>query len=395
MTGVATAIVGGAVIGGVASGRAADKAASAQTRGAEAAIAEQRRQFNITQQNLQPFTQTGRDAINQQRILLGLGALPETLQPAGADIGQFGGFDSSLQQQRAQQQDLQGLSERLSGGGVVSGALGRLTGQLGQNLQPGIDILQGEQDTEQSAIDQRNAALGTPEEQQAAAFAAFGESPGQKFLRDRAQKNLLRNTAAIGGLGGGNVRSALVEQGVGFAQQDFQNQFARLGQLAGQGQAATTNVGQFGQATAGNISNLLQAQGQARASGIAGQNAAFQQGLGGVLGGLAQGGAFSPPPPTGGGSVINQGTFNQGAGVDFSQFGFSDSRLKNNKVHRGTENGFNVYSWDWNKAANKLGLFGSGFGAMADEVKVIMPEAIRVIKGFMQVDYNMIGVQNG
>jgi len=380
--GTAGAIIGGAVIGGVASSSAASKQAKAQSKASGAAIAEQRRQFDITQQNLQPFTQTGADALNQQRILLGLGALPEQVQP-----------NAQLQQGVALQAGLRDAESRLQG--TRTGIIGRVLGKVAQGQQGGIDALQTEADQAQAAANQSNVALGTPAEQQAAAFAAFGESPGQKFLRDRAQKNLLRNTAAIGGLGGGNVRSALVEQGVGFAQQDFQNQFARLGQLAGQGQAATTNVGQFGQATAGNISNLLQAQGQARASGIAGQNAAFQQGLGGVLGGLAQGGAFSPPPPTGGGSVINQGTFNQGAGVDFSQFGFSDSRLKNNKVHRGTENGFNVYSWDWNKAANKLGLFGSGFGAMADEVKVIMPEAIRVIKGFMQVDYNMIGVQNG
>ena len=380
--GTAGAIIGGAVIGGLASSSAASKQAKAQSKASGAAIAEQRRQFDITQQNLQPFTQTGADALNQQRILLGLGALPEQVPP-----------NAQLQQGVALQAGLRDAESRLQG--TRTGIIGRALGKVAQGQQGGIDALQTEANQAQAAANQSNVALGTPAEQQAAAFAAFGESPGQKFLRDRAQKNLLRNTAAIGGLGGGNVRSALVEQGVGFAQQDFQNQFARLGQLAGQGQAATTNVGQFGQATAGNISNLLQAQGQARASGIAGQNAAFQQGLGGVLGGLAQGGAFSPPPPTGGGSVINQGTFNQGAGVDFSQFGFSDSRLKNNKVHRGTENGFNVYSWDWNKAANKLGLFGSGFGAMADEVKVIMPEAIRIIKGFMQVDYNMIGVQNG
>jgi hypothetical protein len=151
----------------------------------------------------------------------------------------------------------------------------------------------------QSKID----ALGTfdgsanAREQQQSAFDALAQSPGQQFLRDRAQKNLLRNTSAIGGLGGGNVRSALVQQGVGFAQQDLQNQFGRLGQLAGQGQAAATSIGQFGQQTAGNIGNALIAGGDARASGIMNQNTAFQN----TLGGLANvAGQFMNRPTTGG-----------------------------------------------------------------------------------------------
>jgi len=91
----------------------------------------------------------------------------------------------------------------------------------------------------QQATQQMSAllGLGTPQEQ-AAAQSAIQESPGQKFIRERAQKSLLANQAAIGGLGGGNVRSALVEQGTGFAAQDLQNQFSRLQALSGQGLSA-------------------------------------------------------------------------------------------------------------------------------------------------------------
>ena len=182
---------------------AANKAAKTQEKGAKAGIAEQRRQFDITQGNLQPFQEAGVDALGQQQALLGLSG------------------------QEAQQE----------------------------------------------------------------AFAAFNESPGQKFMRDRAQKNLLRNSSAIGGLGGGNVRSALVEQGAGFAQQDYNNQFARLGQIAGQGQAATTNLGQFGAQTAGNIANLNVAGSEARASGILGAAQARSNTVNQIagLGGMALG----------------------------------------------------------------------------------------------------------
>jgi len=45
----------------------------------------------------------------------------------------------------------------------------------------------------------------------------------------------LRNQSAIGGIGGGNVRSALVEQGAGFAAQDYDQQLRRLDALSGRG----------------------------------------------------------------------------------------------------------------------------------------------------------------
>lgn len=187
--------------------KAAKRAANTQAKAADTAIGEQRRQFDVTQENLRPFQEAGVGALGQQQALLGLSG----------------------------------------------------------------------------------------EEEQQQAFQAFNESPGQKFMRDRAQRNLVRNASAIGGLGGGNVRSALVEQGAGFAQQDFQNQFGRLGQLAGQGQAATTNLGQFGSQTATNIGNLGIAGSQARASGILGGAQAESQftnqllQLGGQVAGAAAG----------------------------------------------------------------------------------------------------------
>lgn len=151
-----------------------------------------------------------------------------------------------------------------------------------------FDITQGQlapfQEAGVGALEQQQALLGlSGTEAQQTAFTGLEESPGQKFLRDRAQRNLLRNAGAIGGLGGGNVRSALVEQGVGFAQQDLQNQFGRLGQLAGQGQAATTSVGQFGSTAASNIANLQQFGGAARASGILGKASVAPQVTGQLL----------------------------------------------------------------------------------------------------------------
>ena len=143
--------------------------------------------------------------------------------------------------------------------------------------------LQPFQEAGVGALSQQQALLGlSGEDEQRKAFAAFDGSPGQKFLRERGERATIRNAGAIGGLGGGNVRKALTEFGIGTAQQDFQNQFGRLGQLAGQGQAAATNVGQFGSNAVGQQNQFRTAGSEARASGIFGvqqADAAQTQGL--------------------------------------------------------------------------------------------------------------------
>lgn len=128
-----------------------------------------------------------------------------------------------------------------------------------------------------SALGQQQALLGLSGRQaQQQAFQQFQESPGQAFLRERGEQALLRQSAAIGGLGGGQVRSALQQQGIGFAQQDLQNQLARLGAMAGQGQAVTGTVGQLG-AQAATRGGMLGMQGaEAQASGILGARAIQQ-----------------------------------------------------------------------------------------------------------------------
>ena len=98
-------------------------------------------------------------------------------------------------------------------------------------------------------------------------------------MRERQEKALLRNAAAIGGLGGGNVRTALQEQAVGLAAQDYNNQFNRLGAISSGGQAATSNLNQFGANMANNVTNSLGAIGQNRASGIQNAGAATASGI--------------------------------------------------------------------------------------------------------------------
>ena len=203
------------------------------------------------------------------------------------------------------------------------------------------------------ARQQQLALLGLlgPEAQQAAQ-QQFQESPGQQFIRERQQRALVRNQGAIGGLGGGNVRTALQQQAAGFAQQDFGNQFARLGSLSGAGQQAAVNLGQFGQQTAGQIGQFGILGSQAGAAGILGQ----QQARGQFVGGLASAaGAF-----------------------------FSDSRLKDNIRKIGKIGCLNVYEWTW----KTTGLDDVGF--IAEEVKEHFPDLVEKHNGFLKVHYNQV-----
>lgn len=341
------------------------------------------------------------------------------------------------------QTGLIGAEQALQGG--LQGGLRFLAGGAGAARDVFDPFAQGGT----AAFNQQAAlagAQGAPAQQQA--FDQFRSSPGQQFLQQRGEQALLRNAAAIGGIGGGNVRSALQQQGIGFAQQDFANQFNRLGGLsqiglgaAGQQSAINQRVGELGgQAFLGTGQAL--AQGRTRAGEqIAGQISgtgsaladlinqqgfgtaqAIQQGSGSLAdillsGGAAQGatqqdlatllsniavGAGSQSTGTIGlpglstdpgflgalGGGQGAGALASGAGAAISAF--SDVRLKENiqKVGR-TKKGINLYTWDWNEIGRKLTGKLSGFGVIAQELREIMPEA--VIDGeWLRVDYRKV-----
>lgn len=194
------------------------------------------------------------------------------------------------------------------------------------------------------ALEQQQALIGlSGEEAQQASFSALSDSPGQQFIRQRAQRNLLRNASAIGGLGGGNVRSALVEQGAGFASQDIQNQFGRLGQIAGQGQAAGVSSGQFGASSTGNVANLRQIGSEARASGILGAQQAQSQGAS---------------------NIVKLGA----TALSF----FSDERLKENvkEVGRDDLGGFYEFNYIWSTAKY--------LGRLAQDLIKSRPDAVDI-----------------
>lgn len=68
---------------------------------------------------------------------------------------------------------------------------------------------------------------------------------------------------------------------------------------------------------------------------------------------------------------------------------YSDERLKTNIRPSIKMDGHRYYAFDWNSEAGKLGLFGSAFGVLADEVEQYAPELVTTDPetGYKRVDY--------
>lgn len=135
------------------------------------------------------------------------------------------------------------------------------------------------------------AGLNGPEAQQKA-LQAIQNSPEFASMNQQAENAILQNASATGGLRGGNVQGALSTNRQAVLNQLINNQYARLGGLAGSGQNAAAQLGAFGQQNASNIGGYLGQQGAAVAGGQLAQGQQAQMlanalsGFGGTLSGI-------------------------------------------------------------------------------------------------------------
>lgn len=108
-------------------------------------------------------------------------------------------------------------------------------------------------------------------------------SPGYQFRMDEGMRAVENSAAARGMLGSGGTLKDLVRFGQGVAADDFGQQFNRQMAVAAGGQQANNTTAAAGSNAANSIANLYTQQGNARASGYAGQANAW----GGALNNLA------------------------------------------------------------------------------------------------------------
>lgn len=251
------------------------------------------------------------------------------------------------------------------------------------------DIREAEEE-QLTALDeaQRQEILARREAQQYfSPFAGVAESAIDQagFLTDQnAQFDFLQNnplfqaslqnanraTNAAGAAGGrfnaGDTLSQLSNNFLTTASPLIQDQKNSILDLLGLGQGIATSQANtaIGQGTA--LSGLAQNAGNVRAASAAAQAANQQQATNNTL---QLGGALLAA--------------------------FSDSRLKDNAEIIGSENGYDVWKWTWNKDAwEKFALRGESQGVMFSEVLEKNPEATSYQDGYGKVNYSMIGVQH-
>lgn len=100
------------------------------------------------------------------------------------------------------------------------------------------------------------------------------------------ESSIMQNAAATGGLRGGNTQAALAQFSPQILSSLVDKQYGRLSGLSQMGENAAAGVGQAGQASANQVSSLLEQQGAAQAGGQIAAGQAGSIGLNAILAGL-------------------------------------------------------------------------------------------------------------
>ncbi len=108
------------------------------------------------------------------------------------------------------------------------------------------------------------AGLGGMGAQQSA-ITNLQQSPAFTSMLESGQNAILQNASATGGLRGGNTQAALAQFSPALLAQTINDQYSRLGGLAGMGQASAAGVGTAGVNSGAQIAALLGQQGAAQA----------------------------------------------------------------------------------------------------------------------------------
>ncbi|MCP4164131.1 MAG: hypothetical protein GY760_29070 [Deltaproteobacteria bacterium] len=122
-----------------------------------------------------------------------------------------------------------------------------------------------------------SGALGKEAQEQA--YQEYIESPGVAFQREQGMKGINQQAAATGNLGGASRLKAISQFNQGLAQQDFQNQFNRLGAITGVGLGAATSLTGAGAQAAAGQAGYTGMAGSARAGGQLRRSDMFFSGL--------------------------------------------------------------------------------------------------------------------
>jgi hypothetical protein len=276
-------------------------------------------------------------------------------------------------------------------------------GQVGSLLGADIGAYQNpyqQQVIDQSMADiQRQADIARGQAQSSAIGAgAFGGSRATLLESESQRPYIEQQARTAAGLRQSGFENAQRAAESDIARQQQMAMFAPEFELRARQQQAGLlgGVGAEQQQRLGQLGQIGSQQQQLQQMGLQVPYGEFQRALG--YGpqqlGLLQAGLGTPlvssstSKETGFGDVLS--TAAQAAALYFGAS--SDERLKENIKPIGkSENGHNLYTWDWNDKAKKLGINDPTTGVIAQEVKKYMPEAvIKDENGYYKVNYGVL-----
>ena len=206
VTAVAAIGVGSSIMGNRAANKAAGRAADAQTAAAQMGVEENRRQFDLIQELMKPYVDSGKTALNQQMGMLGLNG-------AGSQQQAINALQNSPFFQAQLNQGTNAILQNASAtgglrGGNVQGALSQFAPQL---LQQTYQQQLG--NFSQLATQGQNAAAGLGSQalqtgaQNAALFGDMGQAQAGAYLaRAQNNQNMIGSlTGAAGGIDFANL----------------------------------------------------------------------------------------------------------------------------------------------------------------------------------------------
>lgn len=258
MSGVTGAVVGSAVVGAGASVYGANKAAKATGKAADAANAEQARQFDLVREDTAALRGLGNSAIGRINKLYGYAPASQPLS-----------YEEWLGQQKTHDVS---IPRNLSG---ADGRYGRVFGP----------VVAGQMANTATRAQYDAYVKGfKPQSPAGPDMSVFFESPDYQFNLAEGEKANDRLFAARGRYDSGAAIKGGLRYASGLASREFASFYDRLAQQAGLG---TTGIGMSASAganAANNIGANIVGAGNSRASayltGAQGVNSAIQSGVG-------------------------------------------------------------------------------------------------------------------
>lgn len=225
------------------------RAANAASQASAASLAEQKRQFDLSRTDMQPWLTAGTGALGQLSRLYGLGGgSAPTGQAQQPQSFAMSGGNSAMQMASNSRFPLQ-----IGGNQVVDAGPGYVP------VRPGTG---GQVPQPQPGAGQTPAQPSQP----AGQFDTFWQSPDYQFRMNESLRALTARNAALGIQDSGAAQRSALGLAGNLASSEYNNYANRLAALAGVGQTAAQNNANLGQNYAGAVQTINQNQANALGS---------------------------------------------------------------------------------------------------------------------------------